>query len=176
MLLARELEMKNSDSEKIGSFPCTLLMCLIFSIPVFISTAIAADYDNFNGSQVDSALWDIYGEGNESEDASAYTLSGGLLQVDVPASLRFTSLTSTSHFSGDVEFGFDFRDFHTDATIFPSGPPSVSLTLKWQDHCLSMTIYHQDNQNYFGSAHCNDPNGFTMSTTATSGQLLLSRK
>lgn len=115
--------------EMIGSYSSALLLCLFFLLFVSNSTTTAADYDNFNGSEVDLDLWDISGDGNESENANAFTQSDGFLHADISASLRFTKLTSTRKFSGDVEFVLEFKDFQTSATSFSGGPPSLALSL-----------------------------------------------
>uniref|UniRef100_A0A2A4XET0 Fibronectin type-III domain-containing protein n=1 Tax=SAR86 cluster bacterium TaxID=2030880 RepID=A0A2A4XET0_9GAMM len=164
--------MKIISLKMIDSFSQALCLCLLIFCN---STIIAAEYDDFHGSEIDPDLWNIFADANESDKANAISLSDGFLHADIPASLRFVNLTSTRKFTGDVEFVLDFRDFHSNATTFSGGPPSLALSLIWENQCLLVTIYQQDHQNYVGSAYCNDPNGSSIPTEATSGLLIISR-
>ena len=148
-----------------------VLLCLLSTV------SLAAEVrDEFDGPALDTTFWDIHGSGSEGENSNAFSLLEGHLQVDVPANLGSVSLTTINEFSGDVEFILDFSDFLASATSFSMGPLAIGLNMTWSDgHCILITLYRQDGQNFIRSAFCNDPGDFNTTTEISSGQLIISR-
>lgn len=163
--------MKNMFFKMIGSYLFVLFFPLTMTLSVSFSTAMGAVYDDFNGSDIDSTLWD------RNDGGAVFTQSGGFLNVDISPSKRVAELWSRNKFRGDVEFVLDFRDFQTTATTFSQGLPNISLSIGWEDgKCLLIYLYYQDSSHFLSSAYCNDPSGgVNMQTSATSGLFKISR-
>ncbi len=166
--------MKNNFFRRIGSYLFILFFPMVVILSISVSKAMGTVYDDFNGSEVDLTLWNISEGGDD-----VFTQSGGLLHANVPPEVRAATLTSRNRFRGDVEFVLDFRDFQTAATISTMGPPSVALLIyndNWDYNCILISLYHEVDGNYIGSALCGVPDNYdSIPTSATSGLFKISK-
>lgn len=116
--------MKNRFLGRIYSNLFVLFFSMTFALSISISSAIGAVYDDFNGSMINSTLWNIDNPGG------IFSQSGGLLNADGPPNLTYAHLRSRYSFRADVEFVLDYRDFQATATIFTQNCPQIWIQIE----------------------------------------------
>jgi hypothetical protein len=123
-------------------FLVKFMMLIMFVVICFSAqTTSAADYDNFNGSGINSGLWG-------SQNRGVFSVSGGLLNANSPPYFISETLWSKYTFSGDGEFVLDYRNFSTTAT-YGNTPPQIGLT-----------VYEENNSVYIGRHGSTSENKF----------------
>jgi hypothetical protein len=158
----------------IGSHLFVLLFSVTLVLSVSISMAMGAVYDDFNGSEINSTLWDIY------NSDGILSQSGGLLHADGPPNLTYAHLRSRSIFRGDVEFVLDWRDFYATATVFTENCPQIWLQIDDHPEENNIIIFRglcQDGHTFFSSGLIGGVwvGGFSAPALSQSGLLKISR-
>ncbi|MBW1716687.1 MAG: hypothetical protein JRH04_14900 [Deltaproteobacteria bacterium] len=93
-------------------------------------TFAATVYDDFNGSSIDTAKWELYESAEE-----VFSQSGGLLNASTPSNGVYGYLGTKKRFRGDFEITLDFRNFQTTATSSANNDPQISLEVsKYEDN------------------------------------------
>ena len=157
----------------IGSHLFVLLFSVTLVLSVSISMAMGAVYDDFNGSEINSTLWNIY------NSDGILSQSGGLLNADGPPNLTYAHLNSRSIFRGDVEFVLDWRDFYTTATVFTENCANIWLQAHDREG-NTILIFRglcQGGHTFFSNGRIDGVwvDGFSAPTLSQSGLLKISR-
>jgi hypothetical protein len=134
--------------------------CSIISI-AFTSELGAEVYDDFNGSQIDPTLWNIY------NPDGVLSQSGGCLNTDAPPYLSGGWVTSKICLYCDFEVILDWRDFSVSL-----GPDDVLITYNEVGLCI-MDSTNTDNQAYIVRGNeSGGPDGWILSCIWKDGELL----
>ena len=134
-------------------------------------------YDDFEGANIDTSLWDISDPGN------VLSQSGGFLQADGPPSAVYGQLHSTKTFDGDFEIVLEYSDFQATATVFSGNYPQISLELQSQsspgDFIFIFGGHSRSGYYVFSNGVVNGlwqhSNARSAVVSSTSGQLKISR-
>lgn len=104
------------------------MVLIILGLVVLVPNALLAEvYDDFNGSSLDTTLWEVKDNGN------VLSLENGYLKSTGPPIQQYGNIISVRSFHGDFEFSFNYSGFQTTADLFVAQFPQVSLQVTDSD-------------------------------------------
>lgn len=101
-----------------------IILGLVMLVPI---TILAAVYDDFNETSLDTTLWKVF------DSANVLSLESGYLKSSGPPSQQYGNIESIRSFHGDFEFFFNYNGFHTTADLFAGNCPQVWLQVMDSD-------------------------------------------
>jgi hypothetical protein len=97
-----------------------LFLSMTLALSVSATSARGAVYDDFNDSEISSALWRI------NDPCHVLSQSDSFLRVSGQPTC-YGSLSSTRRFSGDFEFALDYTGFQSTATVRAGNIPQIQI-------------------------------------------------
>lgn len=107
--------------KRLINFMALIILGLVVLVP---NAILAAIYDDFNGTSINTTLWQVWDSGN------VLSLENGYLKSSGPPNQQFGNIESIRSFHGDFEFSFNYSGFQTTANLFAINCPQVWLQVK----------------------------------------------